>query len=454
MNVFFKSRFEKLRIFQFSILNSPTALSPHRLEKVCKGVRALERLHITGGRPLRGTLAVQGSKNAVLPILAAAAAVPGRVVLSNCPPIRDVTVTRAILEGLGVAVQSSKGLLYIDGTGLRGSAPDPTLAGQLRSSVLLLGALLARLGRAEIPLPGGCVLGARPLDLHLRGLEALGVEIRCEGGRLLCRGRPRGGVVTLPYPSVGATENLMLAALGAQGPVRILGAAREPEIRDLAAFLRACGAGITGAGSPCLRIEPAPLHGAAHRIQPDRMEAATWLCAAAATGGSLRLTELEPACLRPVSELLKQAGCRICAQRGCLCLEAGPLRAVGPIVTGPYPAFPTDAQAPMMAALLRAEGCTLFEETVFSDRFRHVPGLRAFGARIETQGRLARVHGVKALHGARTAATDLRGGAALLIAALAARGESTITEARHLDRGYGELVRRLQSLGATVEVEK
>ena len=446
----------------------------------------MERLHITGGRPLRGTLAVQGSKNAVLPILAAAAAVPGRVVLSNCPPIRDVTVTRAILEGLGVAVQSSKGLLYIDGTGLRGSAPDPALAGQLRSSVLLLGALLARLGRAEIPLPGGCVLGARPLDLHLRSLEALGVEIRCEGGRLLCRGRPRGGVVTLPYPSVGATENLMLSALGAQGPVRILGAAREPEIRDLAAFLRACGAGITGAGSPCLRIEPAPLHGAApriqpgrmggppraraarpcrriapaprhgaaHRSQPDRMEAATWLCAAAATGGSLRLTELEPACLRPVSELLKQAGCRICAQRGCLCLEAGPLRAVGPIVTGPYPAFPTDAQAPMMAALLRAEGCTLFEETVFSDRFRHVPGLRAFGARIETQGRLARVHGVKALHGARTAATDLRGGAALLIAALAARGESTITEARHLDRGYGELVRRLQNLGATVEVEK
>ena len=454
MNVFFKSRFEKLRNFQFSILNSPTAPSPHRLEKVCKGVRALERLHITGGRPLRGTLAVQGSKNAVLPILAAAAAVPGRVVLSNCPPIRDVAVTRAILEGLGLSLREEKGLLTIDSAEFRGCAPDPVLAGQLRSSVLLLGALLARLGRAEIPLPGGCVLGARPLDLHLRGLEALGVEVCCREGRLLCRGRPRGGVAALPYPSVGATENLMLAALGARGPVRVLGAAREPEIRDLAAFLRACGARITGDGSPCLRIEPAILHGAVHRVQPDRMEAATWLCAAAATGGSLRLTRLEPQRLRPVLELLRQAGCRIREGRGSVCLEAGPLRAVGPVVTGPYPAFPTDAQAPMMAALLRAQGCTLFEETVFSERFRHVPGLRAFGARIEIRGRLARVCGVEALHGAEAAATDLRGGAALVIAALAARGESRITQARHLDRGYGELVRRLQTLGATVEVEK
>ena len=414
----------------------------------------MERLHITGGRPLRGTLTVQGSKNAVLPALAAAAAIPGRFLLSNCPAIRDVEVTRRLLEGLGVRTRLRGDCLSLDSRGPLGSAPDPCLAGSLRSSVLLLGALLTRNGAAEIPLPGGCVLGARPLDLHLSALERLGVRVRLEQGRLLCAGRPRGGTVLLRYPSVGATENLMLAALGAAGPVCVLGAAREPEIRDLAELLRSCGARIQGAGSSCLRVEPAPLHGAAHRVPPDRMEAATWLCAAAATGGSLRLRGLHPGELRPLLAALAQAGCRIAEAGGSLRLEAGALRAPEPIVTGPYPGFPTDAQAPIMAALLRAEGCSRLEETVFSDRFRHVPGLRAFGARIELSGRTARVYGVSALHGAEAAATDLRGAAALVIAALSARGESQITQARHLDRGYGNFAQRLRSLGAVVESEE
>ena len=407
----------------------------------------MDTICITGGRPLAGTLAVQGSKNAVLPILAATAAIPGRFVLTNVPPIRDVAVTRAILEGLGLSVSEAAGTLRADSTGPVGIRPDPDLSARLRSSVLLLGALLARRGEAEIPLPGGCPLGTRPLDLHLKGLEALGVRVRCERDRLLCRGRPRGGTVPLPYPSVGATENLLLAALGAEGPVCILGAAREPEIRDLAAFLTACGARISGAGSPCIRVLPGPLHGAAHRVLPDRMEAATWLCAGAAAGGRLTLTGLCPDHLRPVLETLTQAGCEITRTGSSLTLRAGPLRAPEPIVTGPYPAFPTDAQAPMMAALLRAKGSVTLEETVFSDRFRHVSGLRAFGAQIDVRGSLARITGVEALHGAEAAATDLRGGAALLVAALAARGESRITGVWHLDRGYGDLIPKLRALG-------
>lgn len=407
----------------------------------------METLTITGGRPLCGTLTVQGSKNAVLPILAATAAFPGRFTLSNCPPIRDVAVTRALLEGLGLAVAARGSRLYLDSTGPVGSAPDPALAGRLRSSFLLLGALLARNGAAEMPLPGGCVLGARPLDLHLAGLESLGVRVRCEAGRILCRGRPTGGTALLRCPSVGATENLILAALGASGPVHILGAAREPEIVDLADFLNRCGASVRGAGSPCVSVSAAALHGASHRVLPDRMEAATWLCAAAATGGRLTLNELRPEQLRPVTEALRRAGCEIEERGTSLRLRAGPLRSPGFLRTGPYPAFPTDAQAPVMAALLRAEGCSCFEETVFEARYRHVPALRALGAEIETAGRLARVRGVTGLRGAQIAATDLRGAAAMVIAALSAEGVSRMTQAWHLERGYGDFTARLRSLG-------
>ena len=418
-----------------------------------QGGRALETLTITGGRPLAGTLAVQGSKNAVLPILAATAAIPGRFRLSNCPPILDAALTLRLLRGLGVVAAERDDTLSIDSTGPVDTAPEPEAAGRLRSSVLLLGALLTRRGQAEIPLPGGCVLGARPLDLHLSALERLGVRVRCEGDRLLCRGRPRGGTVLLRYPSVGATENLILAALSAAGPVRILGAAREPEICDLAAFLNACGARISGAGTACVRIEPAALHGAEHRILPDRMEAATWLCAAAAAGGELRLTGLLPGQLAPVLELLRRAGCTLRCTEDSVSIRGPALRSPGSIRTGPYPAFPTDAQAPVMAALLKAEGTTLFEETVFSERYRHVPALCAMGARIELAGALASVRGVPALHGAELIATDLRGAAAMAVAALAAEGETRIRQAGHLDRGYGAFAERLRAVGAAARAE-
>ena len=246
---------------------------------------------------------------------------------------------------------------------------------------------------------------------------------------------------------------VLLAALRAEGPVRILGAAAEPEVDDLIGFLTACGAEISGAGGPCLTVRPSPLHGAEHRILPDRMEAATWLCAAACAGGSLALTGLVPAHLRPVSDALRLAGCQITEEADRLSVTAGPLRAIPPIVTGPYPAFPTDAQAPLMAALLKASGTTILEETVFEDRFRHIPALRAMGGDIETVGRLARIRGVKKLHGARIRATDLRGGAAMVCAALGAEGETVLTDAGLLDRGYQDLITNLNLLGAMASAD-
>ena len=361
-------------------------------------------------------------------------------------------ITRQLLAGLGAESHWEDDRLLVDSTGCRGSRLDPGLAGQLRSSSLFLGALLCAGRTAEIPLPGGCVIGARPLDLHLQALRTLGAETACTEGNLCCTGPLEGGTAILRFPSVGATENLMLAALSARGPVRILGAAREPEIADLAAFLNRCGARITGAGTPRITIEPAPLHGCIHTVLPDRIEAATWLCAAACTGGALTLNGAIPDHLRPVLRVLSRAGCLLTEDEAGLHIQAGPLRAVGPIVTGPYPAFPTDAQAPIMAALACAAGTTVLEETVFEDRFRHVPALRRLGAEIELAGRLARIRGVGRLYGAELRATDLRGGAAMLCAALGAEGESLLTNASLLERGYQDLIPTLARLGAEIRI--
>ena len=413
----------------------------------------MERIRIRGGRPLCGVVRVHGGKNAALPILTATAAIRGRFILHNCPAIRDVEITCEILQAQGVTAVRKGGSLTVDSTGLRPGPIDPRLAGRLRSSVLFLGADLAAFGEAVIPLPGGCVLGARPLDLHRAGLEALGVETACDSRGLIARGRPRSGTVILRYPSVGATENLLLAALGAEGPVRILGAALEPEIDDLCAFLAACGAELRGVGTSCLTLTPQPMHGAEHRVLPDRMEAATYLCAAACTGGNLTLTDLIPAQLAPVTQALRAAGCTLDEAADRLTISGPARQAIPPLRTGPYPGFPTDAQAPLTAALCRAKGSTVLEETVFEDRFRHVPALLAMGARIEGGGRLIRIQGVPRLHGADLEATDLRGGAAMLCAALGAEGETLIRRAGLLDRGYQDLVPLLQRLGAALEPE-
>ena len=410
----------------------------------------MEYLLIRGGRPLRGSLRVQGSKNAALPMLAATLLCDGPCVLHNCPEIRDVHTALALLRGLGCEATLTGGCARLDAAQRCGTRLDPALAGSMRGSVLLLGALLAAAGEAHVPLPGGCDLGARPIDLHLRGLETLGARVRCEDGVLSCSGKLHSGVVLLRYPSVGATENLMLAACGADGPVTILGAAREPEIEALAGFLNACGGCVEGAGSAILRVTPRPLRGGHDTVPGDRMAASTLLCAVAASGGSLTLHGVEPQQLSPVLRALRAAGCSLREAQGRLELKAGLLHAIPPVITGPCPAFPTDAQPLLMAALLRAEGATLFDETVFEDRYRHVPALRSLGASIRVAGRVACVSGVASLHGAAMTATDLRGGAAMLIAALAAEGESRLYALSHLRRGYADLPRELNSLGASL----
>ena len=302
--------------------------------------------------------------------------------------------------------------------------------------------------------PGGCELGPRPIDLHLAGLRRLGAELREEGGALLCQAVSlKGCRIVLGLPSVGATENLMLAACGAEGVTVISNAAREPEIVDLQAFLNAGGARIRGAGSSTVVIEGGvPLHGCTYRVMPDRIVAATYLCAAASAGGRLFLRGAQERHLSTVTAVLREAGCEIASDaEGIFCSCKGRLRAVRPVRTAPYPGFPTDAQAVLMAAVLRGRGATVFEENLFTGRYRHVDELIRMGADIRVFGRTAVVTGREKLHGASVRCTDLRGGAALCVAALAAEGESRITETGHIDRGYEDIARDLRALGADVE---
>ena len=415
----------------------------------------LHILTIEGGLPLSGTVSVSGAKNAVLPLLAAAAAKPGVFRLDRCPALTDVDATADILEHLGCAVRRASGVIEVDSRGLCCSRVPRPMMLRLRSSVIFLGALLARCGEARLWLPGGCCIGARPIDLHLRALAQMGAAVEQDGDELRCRcDRLRGGEITLPYPSVGATENLLLAAMGAEGSVTIRNAAREPEVAALARFLRAMGAEVTGEGSAVLRITaPRTPRDAAFTVPPDRIETATYLCALASAGGSIELTDADPSQLLPVIACLRRAGMRIECAGGAIRASCGPLRAVGCVQTGPYPAFPTDAQAPLMAALLRARGTTCLRETVFEHRFRHVDALRAMGADIEIHGSTARIRGVRALHGADVSATDLRGGAAMVIAALGAGGVSHIRETQHIARGYERLCEKLRGLGAEIRPE-
>ena len=413
----------------------------------------MSRFLLQGGKRLAGELTVQGAKNSVLPILAATILSRGQCLLRRCPRLRDVEVSLEILRYIGAAVQWEGDSLRIDASGVcRCTVPD-ILMRKMRSSAIFLGAILGRCGEAELSYPGGCELGPRPIDLHLRGLKQLGAEIREEGGALRCRGgQLRGTDIVLAFPSVGATENLLLAACAAKGTTRILNAAREPEIEDLQAFLRACGARVSGAGTSTVTVEGgAPLHGVEHTVMSDRIAAATYLCAAASAGGDITLQNVRPEELVTVTDALSQAGCAVEGQGETLRLRAeGNLRAIPPIRTAPYPGFPTDAQAILMAALLRARGATVFEENIFENRYRHVDELTRMGADIRTSGRVAVVTGVERLHGAPVRCTDLRGGAAICVAALAAEGQTEVWEITHIQRGYEDLPRDLRALGAVI----
>ncbi|SFP21510.1 UDP-N-acetylglucosamine 1-carboxyvinyltransferase [Oscillibacter sp. PC13] len=413
----------------------------------------MSQLLVRGGGCLRGSVTVQGAKNSVLPILAATLLARGQVVLEGCPHLRDVDASIRILRYLGCEAQWEGSTLIVDTAALKRCEISDILMREMRSSAIFLGAILARCGRADLSYPGGCELGPRPIDLHLSGLRDLGAEITDEGGVLHCRAAElRGREILLSLPSVGATENLMLAACGASETTVISNAAREPEIVDLQNFLNACGAKVSGAGSSAITVEGGQsLHGCVYGCMPDRIVAATYLCAAASAGGEIFLRGAEERHLAPVTAVLREAGCTIVSDSsGILCASRKRLRAVRTVRTAPYPGFPTDAQAILMAALLRSRGATVFEENIFENRYRHVDELVRMGAEIQVSGRVAVVTGVETLHGAPVRCTDLRGGAALCVAALAAEGDTHISEIGHIDRGYQDIARDLQALGADI----
>ena len=418
----------------------------------------MEKLMVEGLRRLSGAVPIHGAKNSALPVLAATLLADGESRIDNCPDLADVRASVEILRWLGCRVAYDRHSMTVDTAGLCWQDVPDHLMREMRSSIVFLGAMVARMGGADLSFPGGCELGPRPIDLHLAGLRDLGAEIREEGGFLHCRAdRLRGREVVLRMPSVGATENLMLAACGAEGVTVISNAAREPEVVDLQNFLNACGARVSGAGSSAVSIEGGQdLHGCTYRVMPDRIAAATYLCAAASAGGDIYLRGAEEGHLSTVTAALREAGCTVTADSGgirALCRER--LRAVGPVQTAPYPGFPTDAQAVLMAALLRSRGATVFEENIFENRYRHVDELIRMGASIRVSGRVAVVTGVERLHSAPVRCTDLRGGAALCVAALAAEGETRVSQICHIDRGYEDLARDLRALGAdAVRVEE
>lgn len=410
-------------------------------------------LRIQGGRPLSGHLTVQRAKNSVLPVLAATLLAGGECRIADCPRLSDVETAAEILRHLGCQAQWDGNDLLVDTACVtRWDIPEELMR-KMRSSVIFLGAILTRCGRAELSYPGGCELGPRPIDLHLTALRTLGAEISEIGGRLLCRAeRLRGGDILLTLPSVGATENAILAACGAEGTTIISNAAREPEIVDLQDFLQKLGADVHGAGTSTITVRGGGVrHGCVHRCIGDRIAAATYLCAAAAAGGQVTLRGVDYRHLATVTTALGQAGCRLQCTEDSITLESdGRLRAIPPVRTSPYPGFPTDAQAILMAALLRCRGAAVFEENLFSSRYRHVDELARMGADIRVSGRTAVVLGVERLHGAVVRCTDLRGGAALCAAALAAEGETSISDITHIDRGYQSIEDDLAALGADI----
>ncbi len=408
---------------------------------------------VIGGSRLHGAVSIHGAKNSVLPILAAAVLGRGVSIIHHCPHIEDVRASIAILRHLGCRVTWEADTVMVDATNLDcGEVPDKLMR-EMRSSVIFLGAILARTGECVMCYPGGCELGPRPIDLHLAALRAMGGTVEESGGSLRCTAhRLVGCEISLSTPSVGATENAMLAACGAQGTTTITNAAREPEIADLQGFLQSMGANIRGAGSSTITVEGGgPLHPGEYTVMGDRIVAATCLAAVALAGGEAELVGVDYRHLSTVTATLCEAGCIICSDPERICIRSdNRLRAVRPIRTSPYPGFPTDAQALLMAAMAGAEGTTVFVENMFSSRYRHVGELCRMGAEIRVEDRVAVVCGVPKLSGAPLRCDDLRGGAALVVAAVGAEGESTVTGLHHIDRGYEDLAGNLGLLGAQI----
>jgi len=412
-------------------------------------------LRIEGGVPLYGSLRVHGAKNSVLPILAAAVLVPGVSVIHNCPRLTDVDATLAILRHLGCGITWEGDTVLVDASAPIGADVPDGLMRRMRSSVVFLGPILGRMGQCELTYPGGCELGPRPIDLHLSALRTLGVNVDESFGRLRCSGRLTGTDITLSLPSVGATENAILCATAAEGVTTITNAAREPEIVDLQTFLNASGADIRGAGSSVITIHGGrPLHPGEHTVMGDRIVAATYLAAVAAAGGEGEICGVDWRHLSTVASILSEAGSAVWSEPDRVSIQVSRrLQAVKSVRTSPYPGFPTDAQPVVMAALCRAEGVTLFAENMFENRYRHVSELIRMGADIRVEGRVAVVSGVERLFGAKVAAADLRGGAALAVAGVGAEGVTRISGLAHIERGYTDLAGDLRKLGARARME-
>jgi len=413
----------------------------------------LDTLVIEGGRPLSGTIAIQGAKNAALPILAAGMLVEGTVIVDQVPNLLDIDVMLDILRSLGCRAEQIGQSVVLDTTSANSAHIPESLMGQMRSSIFLMGPLLARFGEVEVYQPGGCAIGERKIDLHLLGLRMLGAEICEDGNRIVCRAsRLTGTDIHLDFPSVGATENLMMAAVLADGVTTITNAAREPEIEDLQNFLNSMGARVTGAGTGTIRIEGVKrLVPCRYRIIPDRIVTGTLMVAAAATRGQVTLTGANPSHLTSLIHVLRRAGVQVTVDDDIIKV-GGVIRpkAVERIVTSPYPAFPTDLQAQIMVLLALADGVSVVKEMIFEGRFKHVDELVRMGADIRVDLNSAIIRGVPRLYGTTVEATDLRAGAALVIAGLAAQGKTVIEQVYHIDRGYERIEAMFASLGARI----
>ncbi|WP_031514164.1 UDP-N-acetylglucosamine 1-carboxyvinyltransferase [Desulfofalx alkaliphila] len=412
----------------------------------------MQKLIVCGGRPLKGTVRVNGAKNAVLPIIAATLLTTEKCLISGVPNLTDVHTIGEVLRHLGARVVISEDQMTVTAGEIRASEAPYDYVRRMRASFLVMGPLLARTGKARISLPGGCAIGTRPIDLHLKGFEALGAKVTYGKGYIeAVAPKLTGNKIYLDFPSVGATENIMMAASLAQGLTIIENAAEEPEITDLANFINACGGKIKGAGTKVIRIEgKKSLHGTSHNVIPDRIEAGTYMVAAAITGGNVLVDNVIADHLKPVVAKLKETGVEVVEEEnGLRVISNGKLKGVD-IKTLPYPGFPTDMQAQMMALMTIAKGTSVITETVFENRFMHVNELKRMGAKIKTEGHTAIVYGVERLNGTQVKATDLRAGAALIIAGLAAEGETEISNLYHINRGYYKLEEKLRALGAEI----
>jgi UDP-N-acetylglucosamine 1-carboxyvinyltransferase len=420
----------------------------------------MDKLVIQGGQPLKGEVRISGAKNAALPILCAALLTSEPLTLTNVPDLNDIQTMLRLLEQMGVKVAQSGDTVTLDASGLNNPTAPYEMVKTMRAAVLVLGPLVARCGEAHVSLPGGCAIGARPVDQHIKGLQSMGAEVKVEHGYVNAKvGRLKGARLFTDMVTVTGTENLMMAACLADGETVIENAAREPEVVDLAQCLSAMGARISGAGTDVIRIQGVErMHGATHRIMPDRIETGTYLCAAAITGGEIRLTGTSMGYLDSVVDKLMDAGCEISGEKSpqfeAITLRAPKKLTAVSIRTAPYPAFPTDMQAQFMTNNTVAEGTAVIRETIFENRFMHAVELQRLGADIQIDGNTAFVRGVAQLEGATVMATDLRASAGLVLAGLIAEGETTIERIYHLDRGYEHLEQKLSQLGAIIRRAK